>query len=47
LMLPACERPVRTPAAAATVEFTACKSAGVWQRVIAALVCGGCGSRSR
>jgi hypothetical protein len=46
-MLPACERPLRTPAAAAPVEFTACKSAGVGQRVIVALVCGGCGSRSR
>ena len=28
-MLPAFERPMRTPAAVAPVEFTACKSAGV------------------
>jgi hypothetical protein len=47
LLLPAFERPLRTPAAAAPVEFTACKSAGLGQRVIAAPVCGGCGSRSR
>ena len=45
-LLPALERPTRTPAAVAPVEFTACKSAGVGQRVIAARVCGGCGSRS-
>ena len=46
-LLPAFERPARTPATVAPVEFTACKSAGVGQRVIAARVCGGCGSRSR
>ena len=40
-------RPMRTPAAVAPVEFIACKSAREGRRVIVALVCGGCGSRSQ